>query len=184
MYVCVCVCVYVYMHAWMYVCVYVVVLWRMTMPFYILYPMKSVLPAFISLTTTSIALSTPFFHLIYFFSFFHWLSNLKSFEVIFLRPFFEDVHTKQDVLPKYHKELYFYINFSLIISFLTFYRCYCWYELKFHFQSQYFFPSNLPNLTPVCGNTIYYCVINTFFFLSVTLCPIIHCLILIWATTS
>jgi hypothetical protein len=52
------------------------------------------------------------------FSFFKQTSNLKLSEVIFLHPFFGHVQTKLIALPKCHQELYFFIHFSVIISFL------------------------------------------------------------------
>jgi hypothetical protein len=62
-------------------------------------------------------------------------------------------------LPRYHQELYFYINFFLIISFLTLSLTDVLADLRQMSVSNtsiYFF-FNLPNFTPICGNTFYYC---------------------------
>jgi hypothetical protein len=87
------------------------------------------------------------------------------FEVIFIHPFFGYAHTKLNVLLKYHKELYFYIQVSVIISFLIFYLQDVLAEIRlksFSKASFFTFFLNLPDLTPVCGNTSLFCYKYTF----------------------
>jgi hypothetical protein len=96
--------------------------------------------------------------------FFQQVSNL-IFEEIFLHPFFGHVHTKLIVSPKFHQELYFLyiIVYYFIFNLLSSWRS-CWYAPKVHSHSQYFYLFfNSRNLTPICGNTFHYCIINTVF---------------------